>query len=181
MKLRILPWLVSSLMWSGVCAAQENATISLTVIETGFSKFLAGDEKGKEYEFQIVKHTTKYDPEDWQMAEGDQVLIEYVPVSENLPNQTCVLVRLEKPGVKTATLVNPIDGQVADISHSSITINKQVEKDVVSYKLFINRQTRFIPSDWKPQVGDQVIIDYSNRSARAIGQILTARQIEKAE
>jgi len=181
MRLRILHVLVISLLMSGWCVAQETATIRLTIIEIGFSRFVAGDENGREYEFQIVKHSTRYEPEDWQMAVGDQVLIEFVPVSENQPNQTCTLIRLEKPGVKTTALVNPLEGQVTEISRSAISVKKQVENEFVSYKLFLGRQTRFVPSGWKPLVGDQVIISYSNRSAKALGQILAAEQIEKVE
>jgi len=181
MKTRLRQLLIVLLSQGALCHAQETATISLTVIEKGFASLLAADEKGTEYEFKTVKRTTRYEPVDWQVAEGDQVMIEYIPAGENQVEQTCVLVRLEKPGVKSMAMANPLEGRVAEISRSSIIVEKKVEHDSVTYKFFLGRQTRFVPSDWKPLAGDLVIISYSNRPTKALGYILTVDQIQKVE
>lgn len=182
MRVRVLAMLIGGLLISGACLAQENEKGTFTITEMGFGKFRAKDKKGTEYLLYMAKKVTRFEPEGWQMTEGDKAYIEYWPTYKEKPTPTCTLIRLEEPGAKTKALTNPLSCQIEEMGRGSVRVRKAVGKEVVTYKMLVGRKTSYVPSGWKPNPGENVVINYSTRPTKfGWGYTLIADKIEKKD
>ncbi len=179
MKKALLGLLVGTLL-AGTAGADELATGSFTITETGHGRFRCVDGTHAQYLLYMARGVTRFEPIDWVMCEGDQVYVEYWATFRNRPTPTCTLIRLDKAGPKTAALTNPLPAQVEEMGRIGIRVRQSVGDQLFVRQFSISRSTKYVPAGWIPQPGESVMIHFTSRPATfGWGHILIADTIER--
>jgi len=185
MKLLLLLVLTGALPFSGAAFAVDLLSKgTYQVTETGFGRFRAKDESGNTVLLHLARGTSRFEPDQWLMHEGDKVYVEYMPTFRERAKPTCVLIRLVEKGPKSAALTSPLEGLVEEMGRGSVRVRVAAgAENVFSYTFAIGRRdTRYDPAGWSPRAGDRVRVQFVMRPAViGWGYTLVANLIQQAE
>lgn len=184
MKVALFMMLAVILLLPVASHAELLSTGTYTVVEMGFGRFRATDEKGNTVLLHLSRGVSRFEPDDWIMHEGDKVYVEYMPTFRNRPTPTCVLVRLVERGPASSALVSPLEGLVEEMGRANIRVRVATDEgDILSFQFALGRRdTRYEPSGWAPQAGDRVRVQFSTRASLLPWQkTLVANLIQRLE
>ena len=148
----------------GLVRAEEAAgNIAKGVInEMGWGKFVLKEQGGLARLYLLGKQETAYDPAVWRPGLGDQVEVSYYENKGKLIASNVRLVKLGPNSVDPKEMVSPMRVVVQESGKSGIYAGRKGSPKRMRF-VYARRHTQFDPVGWKPQVGEEVEVEFDTK------------------